>query len=295
LRSLIRLLRREAPEFVFTAMPAANVLVSAAAILAGVRTRMVVFHHSPVDTYKPLLNAVDSVLGLLWHVKAIVSVSSAVEASLDTKPRAYRAKRQTIHNALPPRIEAQLGTLAVGERRCRVVSRKVVATGRLAVQKNYPVLVRASAEMPDVEVLIIGAGPDEEMLKTLAHELGVEQRIRFLGQFPRDEALKLLAAGDVFVQPSLFEGHSLGLIEAAKLAMPLVVSNVPVQIEGITASDGTRCGIVVDPHDPMALASEIRRLLDEPEHYRHWAERARHLASSSSFDDMLTAYAALIT
>jgi glycosyltransferase involved in cell wall biosynthesis len=294
LMSLVRLFKHTAPDLIFTAMPAANVLAPIAARLAGVKTRVVISHHAPVDTYSSLLNSIDGWVGSWRNVQTVVTVSDAVGASLKDKPNSYVAKQRTIHNALPPDIEALLSTLATERIGRKSRGRRVIATGRLFPQKNYPVLVRAAAHMPDVEIIIVGTGPDETMLKVQAHELGVSHRISFVGHRSRKEALQLLSEGDVFVQPSWFEGHSLGLIEAAKLRLPLVVSNVPVQLEGITAPDGAQCGIAVDPSDDVALAHEIRRLLDEPVHYSTWAERASHLAEAITYEGMIVAYEELV-
>jgi hypothetical protein len=74
LRALVRLLRDEAPGVVFTAMPAASVLAPVAAALARRGTRVVIAQHNPVDTYNRMLNAADSLVGLLPTVRAIVSV-----------------------------------------------------------------------------------------------------------------------------------------------------------------------------------------------------------------------------
>ena len=293
LRSLVHLFRTEPSDLVFTAMPAANVLAPLAARMAGATTRIVVSHHSPVQTYHPLLNAADSLVGSLKNIQTIVSVSNAVGASLAGKSHPYRAKRRTIHNALPPRVESDLAILAA-KRNERPRGRRVVAAGRLAPEKNYPALIRAAARMPDVAIQILGTGPHEEMLKALADKLGVTDRVSFLGHRPRKEAFELLAAGDVFVQPSLFEGHSVSLIEAAKLNLPLVVSNVPSQIEGITATDGTRCGIAVEVHDDAALAETIQSLLDDSAQLEHWTARARHLAASHTHEKMMAAYRELV-
>lgn len=290
LRSLVRLIRSQSPATVFTAMPAANVLAPVAAKLAGTSTQVVISHHSQVSAYNRLLNFVDRWTGSLPSVRSVVSVSKTVSASLDDKPRRYRSKRLTIHNALPPRIEQHLEALAVTKDRSWAGSRKVVAIGRLAPEKNYAVLVRAAVLMPGVEVQIIGSGSDEAALKTLAAELDVTDRVFFAGHRSREEALTLLADADVFVQPSLFEGHSLALIEAAKLHLPLIVSDVPSQVEGITAPDGTRCGIVVAAHDERKLAMEISRLLDDASQYETWSRLGRRLGASATFEAMLGAY-----
>jgi glycosyltransferase involved in cell wall biosynthesis len=144
-------------------------------------------------------------------------------------------------------------------------------------------------------VNLVGTGPEEEKLKTLAMELGVADRIRFLGRFAREDALALVAEGGVFAQISLFEGHSLALIEAAKLGMPLIVSNVPAQIEGVTSAKGTRCGIVVETDAAAELAQEVLRLLDDPEHQELWAARARLLAADTTYETMMTDYLDLVS
>jgi glycosyltransferase involved in cell wall biosynthesis len=236
-----------------------------------------------------MLDAADRWTGCLGNVQTVVSVSDAVASSLEHKPGPYRAKRRTIHNALPPRLEQLLATLA-GRAPRRATRRLVIAMGRLAPEKNYPMLIRAAAHMPTVSIAVIGAGPDEAMLQALARALGVADRVAFLGQMPREQALARLADGDLFVQVSLFEGHSLALIEAAQLGMPLIVSDAPSQIEGITASDGTRCGIIVGSDDAPALAREILCLLDQPSAYAHWAARARQLAAGVTYDAMISAY-----
>lgn len=288
--ALARIIRRERPDVVFTAMPAANVAAALAARLAGVPTRVVTSHHSPLDTHNGLLDVADGVTGSLSSVRSVVSVSEAVAASMGAKPLRYRAKGRTIANALPPRIERLLAELAERRHPRAAHGRTVVATGRLAAQKNYPLLIRAAALMPDVLVRIVGNGPDEEALRRLAAEQGVADRVEFLGHRPREEALAVLAAGDVFVQASLFEGHSLGLIEAAKLGLPLVVSNVPVQLEGITAADGERCGLTVGVDDPAGLAAHVAALLDDPTTYALWAGRARKLGAEATYQAMMDAY-----
>lgn len=292
-RALVAVFRRERPDLIVTAMPAANVVASLAARLAGLSGRVVISHHSPADTHNPVLNRIDGVVGSLGSVRTVVSVSDSVAHTLETKPARYRAKRRTIRNALPPAIEEQLAALA-RQRQGRPAGRKVVATGRLAHQKNYPLLIRAAVHMPDVTIDIVGNGPDEAALKALASELGVAEGISFHGHRPRAETIALLADGDVFAQVSHFEGHSLGLIEAAKLGLPLVVSDVPVQVEGITRSDGVRCGLVVPLDDPAALAAAILAVLDDPDARKQWGGFAKSLAEEATFDAMVDAYQELV-
>lgn len=179
LRALVRLFAARRPSIVFTAMPAANVLAPAAALLAGPGVTIVTSHHSPADTHNRILRRLDELTGSSKPVAAVVSVSKAVDHSLDAKLAAYRAKQRVIPNALPPRIENHIAALALS--RAGVRRRVIVASGRLTAQKNYPVLLRAAVRMPDVDIEIIGAGQDEEALKAMAAELGVACRVSFLG------------------------------------------------------------------------------------------------------------------
>lgn len=293
LRAIVRIIRNEKPRAILTAMPAANVLAAIATRIAGGDTRVITSHHSPAETHNALLNRIDGLAGSLSSVDTVVSVSDSVAATLENKPAAYRSKRRTIHNALPPTIEQLLARLAV-EREGRTPGRRVVATGRLAYQKNYPLLIRAAVHMPDVSVDIVGNGPDEAELKALAAELRVSDRVTFLGYHPRAEAMAILAGGDVFVQVSHFEGHSLALIEAAKLGLPLVVSDVPVQIEGITRADGLRCGMVVGTDDAIGLARAITALLDDPGALERAGRKSRALGEEATFDAMVDSYAELV-
>jgi glycosyltransferase involved in cell wall biosynthesis len=290
---LMLFLRRHDPDFVFTALPAAGVLAPVAALASGGKARIVVSHHTPVDTYAPMLNRLDALTGRLAKVGAIVSVSRAVSDSLEGRSASYRSKTSVIRNSLPPALERHLAELAA-RRDARPAGRKLLAIGRLAQQKNYPVLLRAMTRVDDAQLTIVGAGPDEQALKGLAQDLGVTDRVRFAGQMSRLEALQMLADSDVFLQPSLFEGHSLALIEASTLGVPLIVSRVPAQVEGVTVSDGAVCGIIVGAEDDEALAAEIRKLLDNEDYRTKWTRRSAALGASTMFAKTVAAYEALV-
>ncbi len=290
--ALVRYLRRERPAVIVSSMPAANVLLPIAVTLARVPTRVFLSHHSPTSTHNRMLDRIDGVTGALPCVAGIVSVSDAVGATLAHKPAAYRAKTSTIHNALSERVEQVLNALP--RRRAEPGEPlRIVALGRLVDQKNYPMLIRAMTDVPDAILDIVGGGEDEAALRALIVELDVGDRVTITGLLPRDAALTIAASADIFVQVSRFEGHSLALIEAARLGLPLIVSDVPVQVEGVTADDGTRCGIVVPLDDSAALAAAIRELRD-PGRRSHWATLALRLGREASNARMLDRYEALL-
>jgi glycosyltransferase involved in cell wall biosynthesis len=217
-------------------------------------------------------------------------VSDAVANSLSNKSPAYCSKLTTIRNAVPPDIENALGVLASKRQNGKPRRGLLVCSGRLAEQKNYPVILRALGHLPDVTLEIVGAGPEEGPLRALAAEVGVTDRVKFMGQKTRLETLEIVSQGDVFIQTSLFEGNSLSLIEAAKIGLPLIVSDVPEQREGITDRAGVPCGLIVPTHDDHALATSIRQLLDSDQEYQRFATHSARLGTEYQFSNLVSAY-----
>jgi len=288
---LWRYLRRERPVAVITAMPLAGIGFALVGRMVG-STAVVVTHHSPSFTYAPIQRRIERRTSALRNVQAIVGVSHAVTDSFRPASPEYEARLATVPNALPRDVAAALADMRAS-RAGRTGGRRVVALGRLAAQKNYPVLLRAMAHLPDVTLDIVGEGEDRAALEAQAAALGITERVAFRGQMPRAEALNLAASADVFVQPSLYEGHSLALIEAACLGLPLIVSDVPTQVEGVTTRAGEVCGLVVRCDDDRALAAAIGDLLDNPDQCAAWSEAAIRLGQDGSMDELAAQYEAL--
>jgi glycosyltransferase involved in cell wall biosynthesis len=293
MKGLVRKLRSDRPQCVFTALPAANVLVPAAAQIAGTGTRVVTTHHTPSQTYQKALDRLDGLTGCLRSVQNIVCVSDAVATSLSSKPALYRSKLKTIRNAVPPAIEELLAQLSSRRERNGFKQDTIVCSGRLAPQKNFEVVIRAMARLPGVKLELVGAGPEEAWLKKLTEECGVGSQVSFLGQKSREDTLSIVAEGAVFVQMSRFEGNSLSLIEAAKLGLPLVVSDAPEQREGVTSSSGRCCGLVLPMHDHVTLADALTRVLKDDVAYADLASASKHLGEEIQFSKLIGAYSVL--
>jgi len=166
--------------------------------------------------------------------------------------------------------------------------------GRLAEQKNFETLIRAMALVDDVVLTIVGDGPDRAMLEDLADTSGVATKIHFAGQLDHDEALTHLAAGEVFVQPSLYEGHSIALLEAAAVGLPLVVSDVPTQVEAVELKDGTLCAEVFPVRNFEALAGVLQRLTQDRSRLRQLEEASNQLSEATSFAELARSYDSLL-
>jgi len=131
---------------------------------------------------------------------------------------------------------------------------------RLTEQKGHRFLFDAlanTAALAAVRLIVVGGGELGEPLARLAGELGIGSRVHFVG--PRRDLGNLLAAMDVFVMPSLWEGLPLSLVLAMGASRAVVatrVAGIPEVIE-----DG-RTGLLVPPRDADALGAALARLFE---------------------------------
>lgn len=138
----------------------------------------------------------------------------------------------------------------------------VVLVGRLHPQKDVGTLLRAASQLrTPAQVRIVGEGPERGRLEALAQTLDLGDQVRFVGA--HDNTADFMAAADVVVMSSLWEGFGLVVAEALALGRPVVATAVgPVPqmvIDGQT-------GRLVPPGDPAAMAVAIDDLLDHPDH-----------------------------
>jgi glycosyltransferase involved in cell wall biosynthesis len=135
----------------------------------------------------------------------------------------------------------------------------VLTPARLHEQKGHTYLLAAAVEVPDATFVLAGDGPLRAQLEAQAQELGVAQRCLFLGH--RSDVPELLAAADLFVLPSLYEGLPVSVLEAMAARRPVVATAIGGTDEAITHEAG---GLLVPPRDVAALASAIRRVRADP-------------------------------
>jgi glycosyltransferase involved in cell wall biosynthesis len=139
-----------------------------------------------------------------------------------------------------------------------------------------------------VRVLVVGGGPLEESLRKQAAAIS-ETRIVFTGW--RQDAAELLPVFDVFVMSSLWEAMPMVLLESMAARRPIVVTDVG---ENRKIVDGGRCGLVIPPRDPDAIASAVISLLERPEEAGALAARAQaRFRERYTIRAMVTAYEAL--
>lgn len=164
----------------------------------------------------------------------------------------------------------------------------VFSVGQLVYYKGFDVLIKALAETKELDLLIAGVGPLLGKLKKQAANLGLADRVTFLGHIPQEELLAAYHGCEFFVLPSTFRSEAFGLVQLeAFLAGKAVVSTdlrsgVPyVNQNGVT-------GIVAPPGDAKALAGAMRSLHGDPELRSRMGEAGRQRALRDfSAEDMV--------
>jgi len=139
-----------------------------------------------------------------------------------------------------------------------------LSVGVLAPQKNLARVIEAFARLDESGATLVLAGHPagdyaETVLRPLAHELGVAERVVFAGATSDEELRALYHAALALVYPSLGEGFGLPIIEAMACDCPVITSTISSMPE--VAGDAA---LLVDPRNDMAIAAALRSLLRDP-------------------------------
>ena len=187
---------------------------------------------------------------------SIITISAAIGDWLVRTERLPAEKRRVVHYALDGE---QFRSAARSSAALSSGAPLVGTVSRLLSQKRVDVLLRAVAccvsRHPKVALVIVGEGPERGRLERLSTELGIADRVSFLGH--RDDVSGLMRGLDIFALPSSGEGFGLVVLEAYAWSKPVVVSDV-LALPEIVESE--RTGLLVPPGDVGELAGAIDRL-----------------------------------
>ena len=140
-----------------------------------------------------------------------------------------------------------------------------VFVGRLVDWKALDIAIRALAEVPGADLEVVGDGPMLETWKTLAREVGVAERVRFLGRQTQPQYAARLRESVGLVLPSLYESGGAVVLEAMATAKPVIATRWGGPLDYLDSS----CGILVAPHSYGALvtgfAQAMQKLIDHPD------------------------------
>lgn len=290
-----RVLKINSNFLTLSAQPLANIIGSIAGYFSGAKLR-VISHHTPVQTYGKLQQLLDFCVGCTPIVTNIICVSEGVRQSFNNYPSIYKRKITVIRNALSPDVADLIKSILANKVNSSNHEKlHIVAAGRLAEQKNYPQLVDAMRHVNGAYLSILGDGPDREKLEAQIVRLGLQDVVHLKGHMSHKETLTFMANCDVFTQPSLFEGHSVALLEAAALGLPMIVSDVPTQVEAVRLESGELCAALVPIGDSSALAKVINQLVSDKIFLQNLKKGSELITANSGFDRLVADYEKLFS
>lgn len=139
---------------------------------------------------------------------------------------------------------------------------KIVTIGRLVSHKRVDGILRTVEKIAklylDMHLLIVGDGPEKEKLKMLSEEIGLEDKVTFLGRLNHEDTIALLREADIFVLNSVYEGLPHVVIEAMACRTPVIATNIRGTNEVV--KDG-ETGLLVSPNKNEELKEKIIQLL----------------------------------
>jgi len=210
-------------------------------------------------------------LGQRWYHRLFVPlikwvVSNADSIRVDNAMKAKKLKEafprlKTMIFQAPMRVDLSFFWKKVTRKR---LIHRFVSVGRLATEKNFPLLIRTFREVvnryPEASLRIVGSGPEKKRLTKLIKKLGLERKVFLLGAKNRQGVRKELWRADVFVLASDYEGWGLVFSEAMAAGLPIVCTRVgsvgELVIDGKTG--------LVSTSKKYQLAEKMGKLIDNP-------------------------------
>ena len=259
------LLRDQNPDLVHTHLVHADLFGYVAAKTAGVRHVISSRHNDDQFRYRPRWRSIHH---RLWRwTDGGIAISHSIKQFVIEVEGAPADKIAVVQYGIDfawisddeiasarQRLRADLGlgkdALVLGMV-CRLVEQKGIPYALEAMR-------RTRERYPKAHLVIAGDGEKSDELRRLASALGIADRVHWLGW--RSDAADLMAAFDLLLVPSLWEGFGLVLLEAMARRVPVIASRVGAIPEVIAHGE---TGILIEPRDVDALAQAMARLLDD--------------------------------
>lgn len=298
LLELTRILLAEKPDLLHTHSSKAGILGRLAAALAGVPVVVHTYHGFGFhDRQPPVVKGLYVLLERLCarFTDALVFVSKANIAyaaahGIASPEEAVLIRSGVALAGLPAPVDAAKLKMSAGVGMHKLL---VLSIGNLKPQKNAGDFVAAAAAVlaavPEARFVFLGDGPQRRALEARAFALGLEGKVLFLGW--RRDAAQWLAAADVFVMTSLWEGLPRALVEAMKSGKPAVCYAADGVVDLIESGKN---GFLIEPGDHAALAERVTELLqDEPLRMRLGTAASAAVGPEFDIDGMVRAQEAL--
>jgi len=271
------------PDIVHIQYMAPGAIPIIAARLAGINRIVATVHQPYTESHGKLSKIILRTAALLTTKFTVVSLNaenswfSSATLFDENKPLELQPRHFTIHNAID--IDLIQEIISGTERQALkeelgIFDDKIIigAVSRLRQEKGIDTLIQAfSLLIPNKEnthLLLVGAGPDEDLLKNQSMKLGISDYVKFYGQASWERSMRFLSVIDIVVVPSRFEGFGLTAAEAMAVGKPVIASDTTGLREIIVHGES---GILFPVDDIFALKEAIEQLIENPSLRRQYS------------------------
>ena len=162
--------------------------------------------------------------------------------------------------------------------------KQIIMVSRFAQMKDQETVIRAMTDInEDVELILVGDGPNKEHCEEVVRELGLTDRVQFLGA--RGDVSELIAQAYIGVQSSIWEGFGLTAVELMAAHKPVVATNVNGLKQVVEGA-----GCLFEVGDSKTLAFHINKLLKDESLYRTLVDRCYERAKQYDIKNMVMRY-----
>ncbi len=276
--SAVRGLRSFAPDILHLHTPNPTMLLP---LVTGCSAPLVITHHSDIVRQKFLRSAHAPFERFVYDRAAAIVGTNPRSAGASMVLRRYLPK----YGVLPLGLDLNpfLSPNAKARAAADFYQKKYghplwLSVGRLTYYKGFEIALAALREVPG-RLLLVGEGPLEVRLKRVAAELGVGDRVTWLGQTHDDELVGAYHAADALWFPSVARSEGFGQVQVEAMASGCPVLNTDLAGSGVPwVSPHEETGLTVPVGNAPALATAARRLLGEPGLRERLAKAARQRA-----------------
>lgn len=269
---LISRIRREPADIVHLHHP--NPIAVIAYLMSGHRGKLVITYHSDIVRQRSLGRLFQPFLsrGMSWADAIIVTSPNYLTSSRVLQ--AHRNRCHVLPYGIPIEQFERSDEEAIATIRERFGPRIVISVGRLIYYKGFDVLVRAMKDILGT-LIIIGDGPLRGELEARARDLGIAERVHFLGEIHNRDIVPYYHASDVFALASVARSEAFGIVQLEAMACGRPVVNTSLDSGVPFVSIDGKTGLTVHPGDAAALARALTTLLDDDELRCRFGEAAQ--------------------
>lgn len=175
--------------------------------------------------------------------------------------------------------------------RWQLSRRTLLSVGHLIERKGHDLVIQALEQLPDVDLIIAGDGPEKGRLQRLASKLGIADRVRFAGVVEHDDLPMLYSAVDGLVLASSREGWPNVLLEALACGTPVIATRNWGTPEIVSVPEA---GLLVDERTPEALARAAHDVLQAPPNRAETRRFAEGFSWDATTDAQLSLFSSLL-